>query len=127
MMSTLGKEKLTAKQEENTFEVMKILETFLKKSNSAGLSDTSDRETDYNNLTWLGWTVVNGTANDVAALIKSKLTDDPLLGMYLFTIKSFTKNYLNYDIELALLRMNFTNFFVQRLFQVEDFVFPYLD
>ena len=82
MMSILDKEKLTDKQQENKLEVIKILGQFLKKSNSKGLSvPTWDREIDDNGFSWLGWTVVNGTAHDIAALIKSKQPYDPLLGM----------------------------------------------
>ena len=70
-------------------EVHEILDTFLKQSNSIGLSDLKpDRESDDNSLTWLGWTVVNGSAEDVVVLIKSKseqdgarLVADPLMGM----------------------------------------------
>ena len=72
-----------------TEEVFEILDTFLKQSNSIGLSDLKpDRESDDNSLTWLGWTVVNGSAEDVVVLIKSKsepdgarLVADPLMGM----------------------------------------------
>ena len=82
MMSILDKEELTGKQQENKLEVIKILGQFLKKSNSKGLSvPTWDREIDDNGFSWLGWTVVNGTAHDIAALIKSKQPYDPLLGM----------------------------------------------
>ena len=54
----------------------------MKQSNSNGLSDLKpDRESDDNSLTWLGWTVVNGSAEDVAALISSRQPFDPLLGI----------------------------------------------
>ena len=82
MMSILDKEKLTGEQQKDKLEVIKILGQFLKKSNSKGLSvPTWDREIDDNGFSWLGWTVVNGTAHDIAALIKSKQPYDPLLGM----------------------------------------------
>ena len=81
MMSILDKEKLTGKQQENKLEVIQILGEFLKQSNSNGLRvPTWDREIDDNGFSWLGWTVVNGTAHDIAALIKSKQPYDPLLG-----------------------------------------------
>ena len=77
---TRDKEELSAKKKENKVEVIKILETFLKQSNSEGLSaPTSDQEV--NCLSWLGWNVVNGTAHDVNDLISSKLPPDPLMGM----------------------------------------------
>ena len=82
MMSILDKENLTGEQQKDKLEVIKILGQFLKKSNSKGLSvPTWDREIDDNGFSWLGWTVVNGTAHDIAALIKSKQPYDPLLGM----------------------------------------------
>ena len=81
MMSILDKEQLEGKRKENKLEVITILGKFLKQSNSKGLSvPTWDREIDDNGFSWLGWTVVNGTADDVAALIKSKQPYDPLLG-----------------------------------------------
>ena len=82
MMSILDKEKLTGKQQENKLEVIKILGEFLKQSNSNGLLvPTWDREIDdINGISWLGWTVINGTAHDIAALIKSRQPYDPLLG-----------------------------------------------
>ena len=93
MMSILDKEKLTDKQQENKLEVIKILGQFLKKSNSKGLSvPTWDREIDDNGFSWLGWTVVNGTAHDIAALIESKQPYDPLLGM-LTAHKNLDLNY----------------------------------
>ena len=93
MMSILDKEKLNGEQQENKLEVIKILGQFLKKSNSKGLSvPTWDREIDDNGFSWLGWTVVNGTAHDIAALIKSKQPYDPLLGM-LMAHKNFELYY----------------------------------
>ena len=80
MTSILDQEELNAKQNENKAEVIKILETFLRQSNSNGLDvSTFDRELD--GLSWLGWTVVNGIAHDVKDLISSKLPPDPLMGM----------------------------------------------
>ena len=80
MMSILDKEKPSAEQKKNKVEVIKILKTLLKQSNSNGLNDsTSHRELD--GLSWLGWTVANGTAHDVKDLISSKLPPDPLMGM----------------------------------------------
>ena len=87
MMSILNKEELTAKQKENKAEVIQILETFLKQSNSNGL-DVSTLDQDC--FSWLGWTVVNGTAHDVKDLISSKLPPDPLMGM------SEPKQFRNY-------------------------------
>ena len=88
MMSILDKEKLTGKELENKLEVIKILGQFLKKSNGKGLRvPTWDREIDDNGFSWLGWTVVNGTAHDIAALIASKQPFDPLLGMYSIKVK----------------------------------------
>ena len=78
MMSILNKEELSVKQKENKAEVIKILETFLKQSNSNGL-DVSTLDQD--GFSWLGWTVVNGTAHDVKDSISSKLPPDPLMGM----------------------------------------------
>ena len=80
MMSILDKEKLSPQQKENKVEVIKILETFLKQSNSNGLGvSASDQEVVA--FSWLGWTVVNGTSHDVKDLISSKLPVDPLMGM----------------------------------------------
>ena len=80
MMSILDKEELITKQNENKAEVIQILEALLKQSNSNGLGvSASDRELD--GFSWLGWTVVNGTAHDVKDLISSKLPPDPLMGM----------------------------------------------
>ena len=80
MMSILNKENLSLQQKENKVEVIRILETFLKQSNSKELSvPTSDQEVD--GFSWLGWTVVNGTTHDVKDLISSKLPPDPLMGM----------------------------------------------
>ena len=82
MMSILDKQNLTGKEKENKLEVIKILGKHLRKPNSEGLVvPTWDRERDDNAFSWLGWTVVNGTADDVAALIESKQPFDPLLGM----------------------------------------------
>ena len=84
MMSILDKERLTGEQQKNKLEVITILGRFLKKPNSKGLSvPTWDREIDDDGMlpfSWLGWTVRNGTAFDIAALIKSKQPYDPLLG-----------------------------------------------
>ena len=80
MTSILDKEELNAKQNENKAEVIQILETFLKQSNSNGL-DVSTFHRELDGLSWLGWTVVNGTARDVKDLISSKLPPDPLMGM----------------------------------------------
>ena len=82
MNSILDKEKLTGEQQKNKLEVITILGKFLKESNAKGLGvvPTWDREIDDNGFSWLGWTVVNGTAHDIAALIKSKQPYDPLLG-----------------------------------------------
>ena len=80
-MSILDKEKLTGEQQKKKLEVIEILGKFLKKSNSKGMTVlTWDREVEDNCFSWLGWTVVNGTAADIAALIKSKQPFDPLLG-----------------------------------------------
>ena len=87
MMSILDKEELRTKQNENKAEVIQILETFLKQSNSNGL-DVSTLDQD--GFSWLGWTVVNGTAHDVKDLISSKLPPDPLMGM------SEPKQFRNY-------------------------------
>ena len=88
MTSILDKEELNAKQNENKAEVIQILETFLMQSNSNGLDvSTFDREL---GLSWLGWTVVNGTAHDIKDLISSKLPPDPLMGM------SEPKQFRNY-------------------------------
>ena len=81
MMSILDKEILTGQQKKNKLEVIKILGEFLRQPNSEGfVVPTWDRERDDNAFSWLGWTVVNGTADDVAALISSKQPFDPLLG-----------------------------------------------
>ena len=88
MMSLLDEEKLDAKQIENKLEVIQILKCFLKQSNIMGFSvSISDQEqlkeiNDTKHFSWLGWTIANGPADDVASLIKSKLPDDPLLGLY---------------------------------------------
>ena len=83
MMSILDKENLTDEAKENKLEVIKILGEFLRKPNNENLRiPTWDREIDDNGFSWLGWTVVNGTADDVAALIESKQPFDPLLGMF---------------------------------------------
>ena len=69
-----------------TEEVIKILGEFLRKPNmftnsGRDVVPTWDRERDDNAFSWLGWTVVNGTAEDVAALISSRQPFDPLLGI----------------------------------------------
>ena len=80
MMSIIDKEELSAEQKQNKAEVIQILETLLTQPNSKGLSfPTSDQELD--GISWLGWTVVNGTAQDVKDLIRSQLSPDPLMGM----------------------------------------------
>ena len=91
MMAILDKEKLTGQQQKNKLEVITILGKFLKNTGSNGLSvPTWDRELDDNGFSWLGWTVVNGTAEDVAALIKSKQPFDPLLGKH--AVRNFNLN-----------------------------------
>ena len=81
MMSILDQNQLSESQKRNKLEVITILGKFLSRPNSNGLSvPTWDREIDNNGFSWLGWTVVNGTAEDVVALIKSKQPYDPLLG-----------------------------------------------
>ena len=83
MMSILDKEQLDEEKKRKKHEVITILGQFLKRSNSNGLSvATWDREIDDNGFSWLGWTVVNGAAEDVAALIRSKQPYDPLLGKF---------------------------------------------
>jgi len=77
MMSILDKENLDDKRKEKKLKVIEILGEFLRKPNSV---PTWDRERDDNAFSWLGWTVVNGTAEDVAALIASRQPFDPLLG-----------------------------------------------
>ena len=80
-MAILDKENLTGQQQKNKLEVITILGKFLKKTGSNRVFvPTWDREIDDNGFSWLGWTVVNGTGHDVAALIKSKQPFDPLLG-----------------------------------------------
>ena len=83
MMSILDKQNLNAEEKKKKLEVIKILGEFLRKPNSKtrDVVPTWDRERDDNAFSWLGWTVVNGTAEDVAALISSKQPFDPLLGM----------------------------------------------
>ena len=92
MMSIIDKEELSEEQKQNKAEVIQILETLLRQPNSKELSfPTSDQELD--GISWLGWTVVNGTAHDVKDLINSKLPPDPLMG------KSERKQYkLKYKI-----------------------------
>ena len=80
MMSIMDKKKLSLEQKENKVEVIKILEKFLKQSNSKGLRLSTSYQK-IGRLSWLGWTVVNGTAHDVKDLISSKLPVDPLMGM----------------------------------------------
>ena len=84
MMSILDNEKLTGEQQKKKLEVIRILGQFLKKSNSNGLIvPTWDREISDDGMlpcSWLGWTIENGTAEDIAALIESKQPYDPLLG-----------------------------------------------
>ena len=84
MMSILDKENLTGDQQKKKLKVITILGQFIKKSSFKGYGDQIwDREIDDNGMlpfSWLGWTVKNGTAEDVAALIKSQQPYDPLLG-----------------------------------------------
>ena len=85
MMLILDKENLNDEQKKNKLEVIKILGEFLRKPNmftnsGRDVVPTWDRERDDNAFSWLGWTVVNGTAEDVAALIESRQPFDPLLG-----------------------------------------------
>ena len=104
MMAILDKQQLTGEQLKNKLEVITILGNFLRRSNNRGLYvPTWDREID-NGFSWLGWTVMNGTADDVAALIKSKQPYDPLLGKtsilmvsrhYKYLITYLSSKYLN--------------------------------
>ena len=85
MLSILDRQQLTGEQLKKKHEVIKILGEFLRKPSSKGLVvPTWDREMDPrkidNGFSWLGWTVMNGTADDVVALIRSKQPYDPLLG-----------------------------------------------
>ena len=85
MMSILDKEKLTGEQQKKKLKVITILGQFLKKSSEYGNKGVPiwDREIDDDGMlpfSWLGWTVQNGTAEDIAALIMSKQPYDPLLG-----------------------------------------------
>ena len=87
MMSILDKEKLNGPELENKLKVIKMLGEFLRKPNSERLNvPTWNREIDDNGFSWLGWTVVNGTADDVAALISSQQPFDPLLGTFLHSL-----------------------------------------
>ena len=79
-MAILDKEKLAPEQQKKKLEVIQILGEFLRKPNNEGIVPTWDRERDDNAFSWLGWTVVNRSAEDVAALIKSRQPYDPLLG-----------------------------------------------
>ena len=86
MMAILDKENLNKEQRDKKLEVIKILGEFLRTPNNEGLIvPTWDREIDDNGFSWLGWTVVNGTAEDAAALIASRQPYDPLLGKFLST------------------------------------------
>ena len=91
MLSILNKQQLTDNQLENKLKVITILGEFLRKSDSSPYvvptwdreiwdrENAGDREVG-NGFSWLGWTVMNGTADDVVALIRSKQPYDPLLG-----------------------------------------------
>ena len=88
MMSVLDKEKLTGEQQKNKLEVITILGQFLRKPDRRGLIVPKwDREIGDKGFSWLGWTVLNGTAADIAALIKSKQPYDPLLGRFITVSK----------------------------------------
>ena len=77
---------LTVQQKEYKLEVILILDEALKQSNIDGLSARQcDDQIQCDDITWLGWTVVNGTAEDVATLIESKLPLNPLLGMFCYS------------------------------------------
>ena len=80
MMSILDKENLTGEALKKKHKVIKILGRFLRTDSNEACVPTWDREIGKDGFSWLGWTVVNGTAEDVAALIKSKQPYDPLLG-----------------------------------------------
>ena len=86
MLSILDRQQLSGEQLKKKHEVIQILGEFLRKTRSyTGLVvATWDREMDPrdidNGFSWLGWTVMNGTADDVVALIRSKQPYDPLLG-----------------------------------------------
>ena len=83
MLSMLDNKTLTEQQLRCKDEVISILEEALKQSNIAGLSARKfDGQMQCDEITWLGWTVVNGTAEDVAFLINSRLPPNPLLGMF---------------------------------------------
>ena len=98
MMAILDEEKLTGQQQKNKLEVITILGKFLKKTESNGLFvPTWDRENDDNSFSWLGWTLVNGTAEDAAALIKSKQPFDPLLGKHF--VNYFKLNFVKFVIK----------------------------
>ena len=68
---------MLSQKQKNKHEVIEILKTLLKQSNSKGLSSSVDLM----DITWLEWTIVNGTAQEVAILIESRLPPDPLTGM----------------------------------------------
>ena len=76
MLAILDEENLSGVQLENKLKVIKILGKFLKESDVP----TWDREINESGFSWLGWTVVNGNAHDIVALIESKQPYDPLLG-----------------------------------------------
>ena len=80
MMNILDKQNLTDEQKQHKLEIIKILGKFSRAKNGGLFVSTWDRERDDNACSWLGWIVVNGTADDVAALIESKQPFDPLLG-----------------------------------------------
>ena len=85
MMSILDKEKLTGEHQCKKLEVIQILGEFLRDTARLELRQVAwDREVQGNQgYSWLGWTIVNGTANDVVSLIKSKQPYDPLLCEFL--------------------------------------------
>ena len=80
MVSILDKENLTGEALENKLEVIRILGKFLRTDSNGACAPTWDREIGKDGFSWLGWTVMNGTAYDVTALIKSQQPYDPLLG-----------------------------------------------
>merc|ERR1712180_558538 len=103
MNSILDKEKLPEEsdQKKKKLEVIKILGEFLRKPNSETklTVPTWDREIDDNGFSWLGWTVVNGSADDVAALISSKQPYDPLLAILRWRDEKKWKNASSGEID----------------------------
>ena len=79
------------------------MEDFLRQSKSVEW----DREVPNGGFSWLGWTVLHGTTEDIVAIIKSKQPYDPLLGMLDLNMLSHFLFYITLKDSLRILNLLF--------------------